>query len=228
MKGKRIVLIGGSAGIGLATAKMAQAQGATLVIAGRSQEKLDHAAKELGKVETHQVDIADEGAIQRFFAKVGNFDYLVVTGGMSSSGDCLTLDTKVAKASFDNKYWGQYFAVKYGAPHMSKSGAIVLFAGVFGKRPSPHTAVMSSINGAIESLARALAQELYPIRINVVSPGPIDTERLADLKAPADTRGLVIQRLGKPEEVAQAVLYLLTNGYTTGSTLTPDGGYLVK
>lgn len=231
LQDKHVVIIGGSSGIGLAVAKATVQAGGKVTIASRDQEKLLAAQKQLqGKAAIKSLDVRSEEQIQKFFSEVGRFDHLVTPGSASSSGACLELDSKVAKESFDGKFWGQYFAVKYGAPKMSKEGSIVLFSGVLSQRPMPNTAVMASINGGVEALGRALAIELAPIRVNVISPGYVDTPRLASLKDKFahQVKQLPLGRIGTPEEAAQAVLFLLTNDYMTASTLFFDGGYTMR
>lgn len=236
LRNKRIVIIGGSSGIGLATAKAAVKVGGEVVIASRSKEKLQKAVAEIGKNATAKsLDVCDEKAIERFFAEVGSFDHLVTPGSATFPGSCLALESAKARQSFDSKFWGQYFAAKYGAPHIRQGGSIVLFSGVLSARPMQGTAIIASVNAAVEGLGRALSLELAPIRVNVVSPGYTDTPIFAamsesDRKAMMENIGkqLPVGRVGKPEEVAQAVLYLLSSGFSTGTTLYIDGGYAMR
>lgn len=230
LQNKRVIIIGGSSGIGLATAKSCVQAGAQVVIASRSQEKLDLALQEMDhNVTTAQLDASMESEVCAFFSNIGNFDHLVTTISSSSPGSCVKSEISVAQSSFQSKFWGQYFAVKYGAPLLQKEGSIILFSGVYGKRPVMDTAIMASINSAIEGLGRALAIELAPLRVNVISPGYIDTPRFSSIRGKdlSVTKNLLIKRIGQSEEAAQSVLYLLSNGYTTGTTLYIDGGYTV-
>lgn len=231
---KRIVIIGGSEGLGLATAKAAALEDAEVILASRSLEKLQKAKDQIpGKVEIHVLDIMNEDGIIQFFQKIGEFDHLVTSGGFSKPGSIFELDSKDSKESFESKFRGQYLAAKYGSPQLRKGGSIVFFSGAFSKRPLNNCHILSAINGALESLAKALAIELAPIRVNVISPGFIDTGRLSNMpEEQRKTIGEIIEklplgRLGKPEEVAKGVLYLLTNDYVTGTILHVDGGYLL-
>ncbi|MCX5890644.1 MAG: SDR family oxidoreductase [Deltaproteobacteria bacterium] len=236
LKDKRIVIIGGTSGLGLATARAAAVRGAEVVIGGRHYEKLEKAKKEIGgKVEGLTLDVGDEGEIKAFFEWVGKFDHLTTPGSTAHGGPFLTLDTASAQADFQSKFWGQYLAAKYGAPRLRPGGSIVFFAGMWSQRPPAGVATFAAINSAIEGLARALAVELAPIRVNAVSPGLVDTpiysgmpatQKEAMFKAFAATAP--VKRVGRPEEVAQTVLYLMTNPFTTGSTLYVDGGYLLR
>jgi NAD(P)-dependent dehydrogenase (short-subunit alcohol dehydrogenase family) len=233
---QRLIIIGGSSGMGLATAKAATAAGARVVIASRSQEKLEQARREIGgDTEVMPLDIRDEAAIQAFFHRVGEFDHLVTPGSEASGGAFLTRDTAAVRADFDSKFWGQYLAAKYGAPLIRPGGSIVFFSGIYSQRPSPGVAWIAAINSALEGLARALAVELAPIRVNAVSPGLVDTpifdympKEAKDEMFQRFAAAAPVKRVGRPEEVAQAVLYLMANPFTTGTTLFIDGGYTLR
>ena len=233
---KRLVIIGGSSGMGLATAKAATAAGAQVVIASRSHEKLETARREIGgDTEVMPIDIRDEAAIQAFFDRVGEFDHLTTPGSEATGGAFLTRDAAGVRADFDSKFWGQYLAAKYGAPRIRPGGSIVFFSGIYSQRPSAGVSGVAAINSAIEGLARALAVELAPIRVNAVSPGLVDTP-IFDYMQKKDKAEMFqrfaaaapIKRVGRPEEVALAVLHLMANSFTTGTTLFVDGGYLLR
>ncbi len=235
-QGQRIVVIGGSSGMGLATAKMAAAEGAVVVIASRSEDKLRQAKARIeGKVELYTVDVTDEASVKSFFDKVGEFNHLTTPGNEAAMGRFLEMDVRAARAAFDSKFWGQYYAAKYGAPKIRNGGSITFFAGIWSQKPVARSTVITAINSAIEGLGRALAMELAPIRVNTVSPGIVDTPIYAGM-AP-DKRAAMFEevaasipakRIGQPEDIAQTVLYLMSNGYTTGSTLYVDGGAMLK
>ncbi|MCK9375727.1 MAG: SDR family oxidoreductase [Syntrophobacterales bacterium] len=237
LTGKRIVIIGGSSGMGLATAKAAVAAGARVVIASRSREKLEKALREIGDdTEALTLDIRDEAALRGFFKKVGAFDHLTTPGNEAAGGPFLTRETAAVRADFDSKFWGQYLAAKYGAPFIRPGGSMVFFAGIYSQRPSPGVSGVAAINSALEGLARGLAVELAPIRVNAVSPGLVDNTPIFDAM-PKDVRDEMFQhyaaatplnRAGQPEEIAQTVLYLMTNTLTTGTTLYVDGGYTLR
>jgi NAD(P)-dependent dehydrogenase (short-subunit alcohol dehydrogenase family) len=233
---QKIVIIGGSSGIGLATAKMAAAEGAAIVIASRSEEKLRQAAAQIeGKVEALTVNIMDENSIKAFFEKVGDFHHLTTPGSEAPMGPFLKLDTKSAKMGFDSKFWGQYHAARYGAPRIRPGGSITFFAGVWSQRPVSGSSVITAINSAIEGLGRALALELAPIRVNTVSPGITDTPIYSGMRAEDKKKmfekvatSIPVKRVGRPADIAQAVLFLMSNDYTTGSTLYIDGGAMLS
>ncbi|RNB91761.1 SDR family oxidoreductase [Brevibacillus fluminis] len=233
LHGERVVIIGGSAGIGLATAVEAARQGAAVVIAGRSVEKLEFAKTIINSetLQTVQLDNSTEEAIEAFFAKIGPFDHLFTPGASYRLGP-ITTDTATAESSFKGKFWPQYFAAKHAIPYISKTGSIVLMSGAYGMRPLNAGAAYAACNGAIESLGRALAVELAPVRVNVVSPGTIGREGITDGRRLAhfeEYKNLsLLQRVGTDEEIAHSVLFLMTNRFTTGNILFPDGGYTLR
>lgn len=236
LQDKRVVVIGGSSGIGLATARMAASEGAAVVIASRSMDKLEKAAATIpGKIEAFSVDIREENSLAGLFAAIGEFDHLATPAGEVAGGPFLDLDPREARQAFDSKFWGQYLAAKHGAPRIRSGGSITLISGSNSQRPLPQSAVRAAINSAVEGLTRALAVELMPIRVNAVAPGLIDTplhDRLPrerkDVLFQAVAASLPLKRVGTAEEIAHGILHLMTNGYTTGSTLFVDGGYTLR
>lgn len=231
---KKVVITGGSAGIGLATAKALAQQDAHLIIASRSQDKLDRAKKEIGKnCETHKLDVSDEDAVKRFFDNVGNIDHLVTPAAGGALGPLLELPTASARNVVDSKLWGQYHTAKYGAPKLGSGSSITFFSGIVSRKPMAGTSTYTIIAGAMESLTRCLALELAPIRVNCVTPGVIDTplwgeiigEDQAEQNFKAVAATLPVRRVGTADDVAQAVLYLMGNGYATGTIVDVDGGH---
>ncbi len=232
LQGRKIVIIGGSSGIGLATAQMAAAEGASIVIGSRSEEKLRTAKEKIGgTVEAFTVDVTVEESVKQFFDRVGEFDHLATPGNEAALGHFLKMAIPKARGAFDSKFWGQYYAARYGAPKIRSGGSITFFAGVWSQRPVPGSSVVTAINSAIEGLGRALALELAPIRVNTVSPGIVDTPIYAGM-APEKREAMFqeaaasipVKRIARPEEIAHTVLYLMSNTYTTGSTIYVDGG----
>lgn len=155
LKDKHIVIIGGSSGIGLATAKQALEQGAHVIIAGRSEEKLK-AAREIinnNHLQTYVLDNQNKEQLQDFFKKVGNFNHLFTPGASYTLGS-ITATDDIAESSFIGKFWPQYYAVKYAIPFLSNSGSIVLMSGAFSQRPLKGAPAYGACNGAIESLGK--------------------------------------------------------------------------
>lgn len=230
LKGSRIVIIGGSSGIGFATAEQAIEQGAHVIIAGRSKEKLMVAQEVINNkhLQTFVLDNQDTNQLQDFFKKVGDFDHLFTPGASYTLGP-ITATNDIAESSFIGKFWPQYYAVKYAIPFLSNSGSIVLMSGAFSQRPLKGAPAYGACNGAIESLGKALAVELAPIRVNVVSPGTIRREHEQNenrLTAYEAYKSLsLVKRPGYNDEIAHTVLYLMQNSFTTGNVLFPDGGY---
>ncbi len=233
LKEKRVVIIGGSSGMGLASAKAAAAAGAYVLIAGRSPEKLQRALDEIeGEADAHPLDVTREGDVREFFARLGGFDHLVTTAATGAVGAFLEMESADVRNVFESKFWGQYNAAKYGATGIRPGGSITMFAGVASEKPLPGLVAYAAVNGAVEGLCRTLAVELAPLRVNVVSPGIVMTPAYAEM--PADKREamfeavgakLPVRRVGRPEDIAKTVLYLMENGYTTGTVIQVDGGH---
>jgi NAD(P)-dependent dehydrogenase (short-subunit alcohol dehydrogenase family) len=233
IEGRSVVIIGGSSGMGLAIAKEAVDAGADLTIAGRSQAKLEQARQAIaGDVATRTVDVSDEQSMKRMFSEIGSFDHLVVTASSVRTGPFHELSLADARASMDSKFWGQYLAARYA--QIRPEGSITLFSGILSRRPSAGLASLAAINAAVEALGRALAVELAPIRVNVVSPGTTDTPAYAGMPdnsrmgmfAAAAERSLV-GRVGRPEDIASLALELMCNSFITGIVVDIDGGALL-
>lgn len=235
LDGKRIVILGGSSGIGLATAKAAQAEGARIVITGRSADRLKRARAELGgDAQEVRLDVVDERGTRRFFSEIEPFDHLFMTAGTLVSDPQLTSEVVALRPAMDTRFLGALYAVKYGASKIASDGSITFMSGTSGRKPLPGISIASASCGAIEAFARALAVDLAPIRVNAITPGLVDTplleeflgeRREAILKAAAES--LPVKRVGTAEDVAEAVLFLMKNRYVTGISLVIDGGGLL-
>jgi NAD(P)-dependent dehydrogenase (short-subunit alcohol dehydrogenase family) len=233
LNGQRIVVLGGSSGIGLATAQAAVREGASVVIASSRKARVDEALATLPTgTEGHVLDLADSEATQALFARLGQFDHLVFTAGETLQlGSLATTDVDAAHRFFTLRYWGAYCAAKYGSSSIRSGGSIVFTSGIAGQRPQAGWSLGASICAAMEGLTRALAVELAPIRVNIVSPGVVQTPLWANM-AEADRAALYQQiserlpvgHIGDAAEIAQAYLYLMRQTYSTGQVLVVDGG----
>ena len=181
LTGAHIVITGGGSGIGLATARRALALDAEqVVVAGRDADRLAAAAAHLGSRSTPLVlDVTDETAVRHALQAVGPFDHLVTAAAGNYRSTFPQLDTAAARQLFESKFWGQHHCVRHGAPLLRSGGSITLFSGWISRKPAPGTSTLAAVDGAIEALARVLSLELAPLRVNVVSPGAIDTPRWA-------------------------------------------------
>jgi NAD(P)-dependent dehydrogenase (short-subunit alcohol dehydrogenase family) len=236
LSGKRIVVLGGSSGIGLAVAQQAVAQGATAVIASSNAERVKQAVATLdGKAEGRALDLSNERDIQNFFQKIGDFDHLVFTAGDTLQlNELAATDLTKARHAFELRYWAVLAAVKHASTHIRKGGSIVLTTGIAGERPHKGWTLAASVCGAIVSLTRALAVELAPIRVNAVSPGVVRTNLWQNMDADARDhlyesvgKSLPVGRVGEACEIARAYLFLIQEGYSTGQTVVLDGGALL-
>jgi NAD(P)-dependent dehydrogenase (short-subunit alcohol dehydrogenase family) len=230
---KRVVILGGSSGIGLATAKLAGQAGAELVIASSRKASVNRALELLpAGTQGHAVDLSDEARVRELFEALGAFDHLVYTAGENLRlGALEQTNIDEARRFWTLRYWGALAAVKYRRPNIRNGGSIVLTSGLAGRRPHPGWTMASSICGAMEGLTRALAMELAPIRVNIVCPGVVKTP-LWDNMTEADRTALyrqmddklLVGHVGESEEVAEAYLYLMRQTYGTGETVVVDGG----
>lgn len=226
---KKIVIVGGSSGIGYAVAQKAMNAGAQVVIASRSNERLNAAARQLGeRVQIEMVDASDDQSVADFFQRVGHFDHLAATiKPQLPSGRFLENEVGAAITAFDAKFWGQYRLAKHGARYIRQNGSITFTSGIASRRSYPGYSTVSAMNAATEALATAIAIELAPIRVNTVCPGFVDTEpptsgRVQYVKTLSPT--LPLNRLGAASEIADAYLYLFANSYSTGTVVVVDGG----
>ncbi len=230
LSNSRVLVVGGSSGIGLATAQMAGAEGAEVTIASRSRHKLDRAVALIqGDAKAVELDTGDEEVVGRFFADREPFDHVVVSAAQTPSGPVRGLSLDEARRAMESKFWGAYRVAR--AARITEGGSLTFVSGFLSVRPSAGAVLQGAINAALEALARGLALELAPVRVNAVSPGLIETplwagmpdDRRAAMFAGAAER-LPARRVGQPEDVARAVLFLLATPFATGSTVRVDGG----
>lgn len=233
LKGKKVVILGGSSGLGLATAKAAAAEGANVVIVSSNAARVQNAVAELpGNGFGMQADLSDEASIKQIFEEIGTMDHLVFTAGESLLlSKIADTEVAVARAFFNLRYWGAFMAVKYAVSRINAGGSIVLTGGIVSARPNAGWSIGASICAAMDGFTRAMAVELAPVRVNLVSPGVIRTNLWSSMDA-ADRDAfydqvattLPVRRVGEAEQLAQTYIYLMKQPFTTGQILVTDGG----
>ncbi|HET6985078.1 MAG TPA: SDR family oxidoreductase, partial [Kribbella sp.] len=228
--------LGGTSGIGLATARLAAAQGATVIVASSNPESVKRALDALPTTASGEaVDLTDPAAVRAFFDGLDPFDHLVYTAGESLTLlEIASMDLAQARKAFELRYFAALGAVSAAVSKIRRGGSVVLTTGAAGDRPSPGWSVAASVCGAVDSLVRALAVELAPLRVNAVKPGVVrsplwsnmsveDQETLYD----ETSRLLPVGRVGEVTDIAEAFVYLMNQGYGTGTILTVDGGHVL-
>lgn len=230
LKDRTVLVIGRGSGIARAITVAARAAGAKVVVAGRDKNALA-AAYDDPSITVEQVDVIDESSIIALAGHLGSVDHIVSTASARARGQISELSPETVALSFATKVIGAILLAKHFAPHMPANGSIVLFSGSSALKPTIGMLAVGATNGAVDVLARTLAVELAPIRVNAISPGTIDTgaydglgeQRKGALFA-ARTQHNPARRIGTPEDIADAVMFALTNTFLTGISLGIDGG----
>ncbi|MGH8082953.1 MAG: SDR family oxidoreductase [Lysobacter sp.] len=236
LEGKKVVVVGGSSGIGLGVAVAALAHGAQVVVVGRSAEKLRVAEQALGSsrnVESVVADMTNEADVARLFDRVGGFDHLVSTAGAPPPHDPIErTDIANVRAFVDNKLIGAVILAKHAVRGLRTGGSMTFTSGINKDRPpAVGGSVVSAIAGSFGYFAHALALELAPTRVNIVSPGWVDTPMWDELVGAAKSdffAGMAprvpARRIATPADIAPAYVYLMQSEFTTGETIRIDGG----
>jgi len=231
LAGKKVVVVGGSSGIGLATAELAKREGADVIIASRNAERLDAIAARLNVIAI-PADVTNDDDIASLFRRCGPVDHVVVTAAQLKTGPFKTVAMNDVRATMESKFWGAWRVAR--SAEIRPGGSLTLVSGFLSIRPRPNSAIVSAANGAIESLTRSLALELAPVRVNCVSPGIIDTPIRAAMPEAArndmlakTAASLPVGRVGLGEDIARQILAFMTIGFATGSIVYIDGGALV-
>lgn len=231
LAGKTVVVVGGSSGIGLATAELAKQEGADVIIASRNAGRLEVLAERL-KAKAIPTDVTDDASVANLFQRSGPVDHVVVSAAQLRTGPFKSVAMDDVRATMESKFWGAWRVAR--AAEIRAGGSLTLVSGFLSIRPRPNSAIVSAANAALESLSRALALELAPLRVNCISPGIIDTPIRAAMPAEARKEmlanaaaSLPVGRVGEGEDVARQIVAFMTNGFMTGATVYLDGGALV-
>ena len=232
LAGQKVVVVGGSSGIGLSTAELAMREGAEVIIASRNADRLNAVAATLG-ARAIAADVTSDESVENLFRACGPVDHVVVTAAQLRSGPFKTVAMEDVRATMEGKFWGAWRVARFA--EIRPGGSLTLVSGYLSIRPRPNSAIVGAANGAIESLARSLALELAPVRVNCVSPGIIDTPIRAAMPEAArrdmlakTAASLPVGRVGLGEDIARQILAFMTIGFATGSIVNIDGGALVS
>jgi NAD(P)-dependent dehydrogenase (short-subunit alcohol dehydrogenase family) len=234
LAGSRVVVVGGTSGMGLGAVRTAQAAGAEVVVAGRrpavertpvggDEERITHLV----------VDVTDEASVKALFEQVGAFDHLLVTAAPApgSWGPMLEQDLAAAQEFLSAKFWGSWLCARYGAPQIGERGSITFLTGCNVRRPMAGASIVAASFAALEKLAEPLTLELAPIRVNTIRPGLVNSE-MWDFMEPAQRETfhdaaagqLPVGRSGRISDIGEAAVFLMTNGYATGTVIEVSGG----
>jgi len=228
LSGQRVVVAGGTSGMGLATVRAAAAMGAEVVAAGRRPVAEREPVPGVRQV---TADVTGEESVRRLFGEVGELDHLLVTASPGRPGAFLGQDLAAARSFMDGKFFGSWLCARHAAPLLRAHGSITFVTGGAVARPPAHGSMITAAFAALEALTRALAVELGPLRVNAIRPGYTDSDMWSFLPEPerADLRRRVadampVGRMGTPEDIAQAAVFLMTNPQVTGAVLEVTGG----
>ena len=230
--GQTVVVIGGSAGIGLETARRARAEGAAVILTGRNPDRLEHAAQELGVQSTAAFDAADLDALERFFEGLpDHIDHVLVTAGGPYYAPLADIDLAAARRSFDEHLWLAVRLTQLAAGRVRPGGTLLFVSGTGGREPGVGLSVIATATAAMPALVANLALEAAPIRVNLIAAGFVDTPLSASLLGDQlEARRehlrstLPIGRVVGPDDVAALAVHLMANTALTGATYDIDGG----
>jgi NAD(P)-dependent dehydrogenase (short-subunit alcohol dehydrogenase family) len=234
MPQRTVLVMGGTSGIGLATARLLLARGAAVHVAGRSKSRADDVAASDPGLIAHLADATDPDEIGTLAEMIGPLDHLVLTfGGFGGPGPITDLDLAMLRREFDAKFWGHVTTIQAALPHLATDASITLLSAITARSGVPGTAGVAAINGAIEAMVKPLAVELAPIRVNAVSPGAVESPWWDGTGMAEETKrayfaqlaaALPARRIGSAEDIAEALVFAATNANLTGTVIESDGG----
>ena len=239
------IIIGGSSGMGKAAALAVLQRGGRVMLVSRSEDKLLHAKSELlsmipeAEIEVRSCDACDEEQVARLanLIETNVWDSLVISAaGRAPHAPMLSLPTSDTRAMMESKVWTAYHCAKHFSPKLRDKGSVIFVAGILNRRPGLNCSPLAMANGALEGLTRSLALEWGPrLRVNCLSPGFCDTERFDHMDADRKERmltntaaSLPLQRVGLPQDMGEAIFYLLSATFCTGVVLDVDGGHGIR
>jgi NAD(P)-dependent dehydrogenase (short-subunit alcohol dehydrogenase family) len=232
LRGQTVVVIGGSAGIGLETARQARAAGAEVIITGRTPDRLQQAAADLGAAKAEAFDATDFARLDRFFADLPDpIDHVLVTAGKPYYAPLADIDFEEARHNLDGHFWLALHIARLAAHKIRPGGALLLMSGTGARRPTVGLAITAAMTAALPALTANLALEIAPVRVNLIAAGFVDTPLSASLLGDElDNRRdqlratLPIRRVVEAGDVAALAIHLMTNTALTGATYDIDGG----
>jgi NAD(P)-dependent dehydrogenase (short-subunit alcohol dehydrogenase family) len=247
---ERVVVIGGSSAIGIATVQAVVKHGGRAIVTKRPgetrslevSEENDGASdnesaaegneEETGdqyreRIEEYELDSTDEAAVEAFFAEIDAFDHLVCASAYGPSGGAVETDTETLRDAFDVLFWGRYYAAKQSREYLDEGGSITFVSGNAASRPSVQFFASGVSNAAVETLTKYLAVEMGPVRVNAISPGRVDTLELEEDTQRTLAESLPAKHLGEPADIADVILFTVTNPHVSGTVIRVDGGDLL-
>jgi NAD(P)-dependent dehydrogenase (short-subunit alcohol dehydrogenase family) len=231
LRGQTVVVLGGTAGIGLETARRARAEGANLILTGRDPERLQRATRELGALSTAAFDATDPALLERFFRDLPAIDHVMVTAGRPHYGRLVETAFEEARSALDTSLMLALQVARHAAGKMKPGGTLLFMGGTGARRPGVGTGIASTVTAALPALIANLALELAPVRVNLIAAGFVDTPLSASLLGDQlETRRtqlretLPIRRVVQPQDVAALAVHIMINTALTGATYDVDGG----
>jgi len=228
LAGKRVAVVGGSSGIGSAVAQAALEHGAEVFVCSRDPSRGGAA---LDGATAIAIDVTDDASVSGAFDRLGSLDHLVCTAASGFPSGLFRAPAEDVRALMESKFWGQYRCARAAAPLIGEGGSITFTSGIRSRRPTRGTEAFTVVNMAVEGMARALAVELAPTRVNVVAPGTVETPVFDFMSADVREKRLqaaagqtTVGRVGQPAEIAEVFLMCMTNGFLSGTVIDADGG----